>query len=270
MQAGTYDGWVLKTVSDGPGLTVLEAAAAVGLTTVNDVRAIRAVRDKAVAAIVGTSVGLPVPETYFMMLPGLLAQVPDDMYPLVVKPADGSSGRGVHLVATADQLAGLGGRLDDGRPWLAQRYVPNGGTDLKVYSIRGDLWAAIRRSPLHPDRQVAEMLVPVSRSIARLAGEVGSTYGLDLFGMDVIVGPDGPMVVDVNDFPGFRCVPEAAPRIARAVLDVASTGSGYPQTNTRGGRADPADHAQGAVAAVDTGALVGARGPLPQALGAVE
>lgn len=41
VRAGSHDAWVLKTVSGGPGLTLLEAAAAVGLTTVNDVRAIR-------------------------------------------------------------------------------------------------------------------------------------------------------------------------------------------------------------------------------------
>src|SRR3712207_188612 len=43
-----YDAFVLKTVSGGPGLTLLDAAGAAGLTTVNDFRAIRLARDKAV------------------------------------------------------------------------------------------------------------------------------------------------------------------------------------------------------------------------------
>ncbi|GHJ21564.1 hypothetical protein TPA0909_31780 [Streptomyces albus] len=55
IRAGSHDAWVLKTVSGGPGLTLLEAAAAVGLTTVNDARAIRGVRDKALAAAIGRS-----------------------------------------------------------------------------------------------------------------------------------------------------------------------------------------------------------------------
>ena len=45
-----YDAYVLKTVSDGPGLTILEAAEALGIPTINNSRAIRLVRDKAVAA----------------------------------------------------------------------------------------------------------------------------------------------------------------------------------------------------------------------------
>lgn len=55
VRAGSHDAWVLKTVSGGPGLTLLEAAAAVGLTTVNDARSVRGVRDKALAAAVGRS-----------------------------------------------------------------------------------------------------------------------------------------------------------------------------------------------------------------------
>ena len=47
---GAYDAYVLKTVSSGPGLSILEAAGAAGIATVNDYRAIRLARDKAVAA----------------------------------------------------------------------------------------------------------------------------------------------------------------------------------------------------------------------------
>ncbi|HLJ35852.1 MAG TPA: hypothetical protein VKU38_19500, partial [Ktedonobacteraceae bacterium] len=36
-----YDAYVLKTVSDGPGLTILEAAEAIGIPTINNSRAIR-------------------------------------------------------------------------------------------------------------------------------------------------------------------------------------------------------------------------------------
>src|SRR5260370_33916375 len=44
-----YDAYVLKTVSDGPGLSILEAAESIGIPTINNSRAIRLVRDKAVA-----------------------------------------------------------------------------------------------------------------------------------------------------------------------------------------------------------------------------
>ncbi|WP_406418928.1 hypothetical protein [Streptomyces sp. NBC_00842] len=49
-------------------------------------------------------------------------------------------------------------------------------------------------------------------------------FGLDLYGIDVVLGPDGPVIVDINDFPSFRQVPDAVSRLAGAVLDLARTG----------------------------------------------
>ncbi|MFI5866153.1 RimK family alpha-L-glutamate ligase [Streptomyces sp. NPDC051546] len=221
VDAGAHDAWVLKTVSGGPGLTLLEAAAAAGATTVNDARAIRGVRDKALAAAIGRGRGLPLPPTYAAARPELLAQIPASEYPLVVKPADGSSGRAVHLVSSPDRLAAMLPELAGEGMLVAQPYVPNSGTDLKVYAVGGELFATERRSPLHPDTSVPERLVPLSAEIAEIGARVGEVYGLDLYGVDVLLGPDGPVVVDVNDFPSFRQVPDAAARVARAVLDLA-------------------------------------------------
>ncbi|MDX2390559.1 MULTISPECIES: hypothetical protein [unclassified Streptomyces] len=224
VRAGVHDAWVLKTVSGGPGLTLLEAAAATGTTTINDARSIRGVRDKALAAALGSAHGLPMPPTYAVARPELLAEVPDSEYPLVVKPADGSSGRAVHLVPSPDRLAELLPVLAGEGMLIAQPYVPNPGTDIKVYCVDGELFATERCSPLHPDPAVRERRVPLPAEVAAIAARVGAVYGLDLYGVDVLLGPDGPVVVDVNDFPSFRQVPDAAARVARAVLALARAG----------------------------------------------
>ncbi|MEW2622924.1 ATP-grasp domain-containing protein [Streptomyces sp. NPDC048106] len=221
VRAGSHDAWVLKTVSGGPGLTLLEAAAAVGLTTVNDARAIRGVRDKVLAAVIGRSHGLPVPLTYAVSRWESLAEVPEADYPLVVKPADGSSGRGVRLLMSPDQLRALGADLADQGTLIAQPYVPNSGTDLKVYCVDGEMYATERCSPLQPSLTTRERRVRLPKEVARIAAEVGRVYGLQLYGVDVLMGPDGPMVVDVNDFPSFRQVPDAPARVARAILRLA-------------------------------------------------
>ncbi|MGW7097925.1 ATP-grasp domain-containing protein [Streptomyces sp. NPDC054838] len=229
VRAGVHDAWVLKTVSGGPGLTLLEAAAATGMTTVNDARSIRGVRDKALAAAIGRARGLPLPPTYAVARPELLAEIPASEYPLVVKPADGSSGRAVHLVASPDRLAALLPALAGEGMLIAQPYVPNSGIDIKVYCVGGELFATERCSPMHPERSVRERRVPLPAEVAAIAAQVGVVYGLDLYGLDVLLGPDGPVVVDVNDFPSFRQVPEAAARVARAVLDLSRTGGSGPR-----------------------------------------
>ncbi|MEU1695787.1 ATP-grasp domain-containing protein [Streptomyces hirsutus] len=226
VQTSIHDAWVLKTVSGGPGLTLLEAAASAGLTTINNARAIRGVRDKALAAAIGLSRGLPLPATYAAALPELLLEIPESEYPIVVKPADGSSGRAVHLVSSPRRLAEMLPELAEEGMLIAQPYVPNSGVDIKVYSIGDELYATERRSPLHPDHAVRERRVPLSAEIAAVAGQVGVVYGLDLYGVDVVLGPNGPVVVDVNDFPSFRQVPDAPVRLARAVLALAAGAGG--------------------------------------------
>ena len=225
IRAGSHDAWVLKTVSGGPGMTLLEAAAAVGLTTVNDARVIRGVRDKALAAVLAARSGLPVPPTYVAARPEEFAELPASAYPLVVKPADGSSGRAVRLVASPECLLEAGCENAGGGLLIAQPYVPNSGTDLKVYSVAGDLFATERRSPLHPAHTVREREVPLTPEIARIAARIGEVHGLDLYGADILLGPDGPVVVDVNDFPSFRQVPDAVARVADAVLRLARDGA---------------------------------------------
>lgn len=225
LQGAAHDAWVLKTVSGGPGLTMLEAAAAAGTTTINDARSIRGVRDKALAAAIGRGRGLPLPPTYAAAGPELLAEIPESEYPIVVKPADGSSGRAVHLVRSPDRLAALAPELAGEGLLIAQPYIPNSGVDIKVYGVGGELYATERRSPLHPDHAAPERRVPLSDEVAAVAAQAGVVYGLDLYGVDVVLGPDGPVVVDVNDFPSFRQVPDAAARVARAVLALAARGA---------------------------------------------
>src|SRR4051794_34340897 len=102
-----YDAFVLKTVSEGPGLSLLDAAAAAGVTTVNDYRAIRLARDKAVAAVRARAAGIPFPKTWFASRTGLLDQIPADAYPLVIKPNNGSSLKDVYRVNNPAELARL-------------------------------------------------------------------------------------------------------------------------------------------------------------------
>ncbi|UGT38816.1 ATP-grasp domain-containing protein [Nocardia yamanashiensis] len=235
VRRGRHDAWVLKTVSGGPGLGLLEAAAAAGLTTVNDARSIRGVRDKVQAAMIAADSGLPVPATWAAARLRDLARVPGSRYPLVVKPADGSSGRGVRLIRRPEQLDVMIGEGPDG-VHIAQPYVPNSGVDLKVYSVRGQLFGTERTSPLAGDGS-ADRPVRLSREVRKIAARVGEVFGLDLFGVDIVIGPDGPVVVDVNDFPSFRQVPDAVATVAQAIVELAGTGSEWPAAEQLASRA---------------------------------
>src|SRR5258708_23189941 len=94
-------------MADGPGISILEAAEAVGNTIINNSRSIRLVRDKAVAAAFAHAHGLPIPPTYFVAHPRLLKPIPPEEYPIVVKPRDGSSCRGIYRLYSPADLEAL-------------------------------------------------------------------------------------------------------------------------------------------------------------------
>jgi ribosomal protein S6--L-glutamate ligase len=212
-----YDAYVLKTVSDGPGLTILEAAEAIGIPTINNSRAIRLVRDKAVAVAFAHASGLPVPPTYFVGHPRALTQVPESMYPVVVKPSNGTSLQDIHLVHDPQEMAQL--KLSEETHYLAMRYVENTGYDIKLYVTGQEVHAITKSSPLHDTVQERE--VPVSRELLKLARRVGTVFGLDLYGVDVLETPQGPVIVDINDFPSFYGVPRKVAAIAEYILHAA-------------------------------------------------
>lgn len=216
-----YDAWVLKTVSDGPGISILEAVAASGIVTINDSRAIRLVRDKAVAAAYARVHGLPFPLTYFVTSPGLLEQIAREEYPLVVKPSNGSQGRAVRLVRDPGELEALD--LDDAGDCflLAQRYEPNPGYDVKLYNTGREVHAVRRPSPFSDEAGGPDRVIPLTAELHALALDAGRIFGLDIYGVDVVRTSRGWVAVDINDFPSFGQIVGAPAVVAESVLHIA-------------------------------------------------
>jgi ribosomal protein S6--L-glutamate ligase len=217
----TYDAFILKTVSDGPGRSLIEAAAATGVTTINDAAAIRLVRDKAVAAALARQRGLPFPITYFISHAALLAQVPLDLYPLVVKPSAGSEGRGVYILEHPSLAGEILAEQEGSGFLLAQPYLPNSGYDIKLYNTGRRIFAVRRLSPLDGGGKDADELIPVTPELRRIAEAVGKVFGLDIYGVDVLLTVDGWVAVDINDFPSFSQVPEAVGWVADTIIEIA-------------------------------------------------
>ncbi|PYU33293.1 MAG: hypothetical protein DMG28_08590 [Acidobacteria bacterium] len=217
----SYDAYVLKTVSDGPGLSILQAAEAVGIPTINNSQSISLVRDKTIGTAFAHAQGLPVPHTYFIAHPRLLRRIPEKDYPLVVKPSNGSSHRSIYRLNGPADLA----KLEIAAPhpcfFLAQHYVENSGYDIKLYVIGKDVYSVARKSPLHPEVKVEEQLIPLRLEWRKLARRVGEIFGLDIYGLDVVETSNGPVVVDINDFPSFGHVPGAVSHVSNYILHIA-------------------------------------------------
>jgi ribosomal protein S6--L-glutamate ligase len=137
--------------------------------------------------------------------------------PLIVKPYLGHRGAGITIVRTEEELLAL---PKPTVPMIVQELVVGDGEDTKVYCVRDEVFAVRKVFSESSFTQVGRP-VPVSDEVKRMANTVGRVCGLSLFGLDVIESENGPYVVDVNFFPGYKGVPDVAPLIADAIDDYA-------------------------------------------------
>lgn len=204
-----HDLYVLRSVTD-VSLAYAGLLDATGARLVNPYPVARLCRDKALVTGLLDRAGVPVPESWVTDRPAQLAAPLRDG-PLVVKPLHGSQGRGVSVVWDLDELlevAAAGGAV------LAQRYHRREGRDRKIYSIGGQLFGVKRVWPARTYAEKQGEPFTITDELRDIATTAGKALGTDLFGMDVVLSDGHLYVVDVNPFPGFKGVPQAALRLA--------------------------------------------------------
>jgi ribosomal protein S6--L-glutamate ligase len=195
-------------------LSMLSWAERRGLRTINRRAAVSAVHNKADMGIAMAGDGLPVPRTYLGPVAHLAKEVPISDYPLILKPIFGDNCRGLKVISRPDELEGL--------QWsepvaLAQKYLPNNGCDLKLYGIGNKIWAVSKPSLFHPAGEVNQCKVEAitaTEAMADLGRRCANLFGLEFFGVDCVLGPKGPVVIEVNDFPNYTAVPDASGLLA--------------------------------------------------------
>jgi ribosomal protein S6--L-glutamate ligase len=188
-----------------------------GALTLNPYPACAIVQDKITAAARLAAAGVPVPRSWTTGDLRLLAPLVDT-WPVVVKPHRGHRGAGVVVVPDPKTMAAL---PPPAGPMLVQEHVPGCGEDLKVYVVGEDVFAV--RKPFSADSFTRPgRLVPVTPEVRETALRCGAAFGLGLYGLDVIEGPDGPIVVDLNYFPGYKGVPDVAALLADYIDEFAS------------------------------------------------
>lgn len=168
-----------------------------------------ATQDKIMTAHRLHAAGVPIPRCWVTGDLTLLSAVAEERS-LIIKPHRGHRGAGIAIVNKPQDLESLPASNE---PVLIQEYVRGSGEDIKVYVVGDDVFAV--RKPFsetsftRPGRPCE-----VDPEVRRIALRCGMAAGLGLYGLDVIDGPDGPVVVDLNYFPGYKGVPDIAPLIA--------------------------------------------------------
>ena len=182
-----------------------------GAPCLNTFEATAAAADKARSLTRLARAGLPVPITTVAGDRESLARALETG-PRFVKPVRGAHGEG------AQQLLPGGASTAGPGPWLVQEALQGPGYDLKVYGV-GERVATRKvrsaGSAFDAPREHVPRLPPEILTTARAAAEIS---GLTCFGVDFVVTAEGPRIVDVNAFPGYRGVDQAPAWVADATL----------------------------------------------------
>jgi len=195
-----------------------------GVVIVNTAAATARCRDRVAMARALDAAGIPAPRT---LATGTLVDVAGAVdVPAMVKSRLSRRGDLVRSVATRAELESLAAGWAQ-EPVIVQELCADDGWDYKAWVIGDDVHTGRRLSPLqtgaigdekrnHPisDRAVELLLTDLARA-------AGRAFGLELFGIDVLMNAGGAYVIDVNAFPGFRGVPDAAAKLAAYAEGVA-------------------------------------------------
>jgi ribosomal protein S6--L-glutamate ligase len=186
-----------------------------GTCVVNSWAATLACQDRKLMAERMSAAHLPWPRTWsFATLGNLLGQrdvLGQLPFPLILKSAYSHRGDLVRKVQSVQDIATLTPQWSQ-EPVVLQEFVPGDGWDQKLWVIDQHLFAASRRTPL--DETARKEDIPLKDTSLPadwrdIAFEIGRVFDLRLYGVDLLITERGPVIVDVNSFPGFRGVPGA-------------------------------------------------------------
>lgn len=203
-------------------LCLLGLAEARGIPTLNRRAAVAAVHNKADMAVALTRAGIPTPATFFGS-PESLAQACADAgtFPIVVKPVFADNRAAMRIARTPGELA----MMALSEPSLAQALV-RGPCEVKVCGIGDEVWTVCRPARFAPS--AVQRCVPALRlrratdDYCALARRCQQLFGLDAYSIDCIETAEGPVVIDVSEFPGYAGIDEASDRLAHLVVQRAT------------------------------------------------
>ncbi len=185
-----------------------------GALVVNNWAASVACQDRVLMAQRMSEAKLPWPRTdYYPSLENLLRQewLAELTFPLIIKSHYSHRGDLVGKIDDITKLQALAPRWSQ-EPVVLQEFVPGDGWDIKLWVINERIFAARRRTPLEPAAPKEDFPIKpedLPADWTHITHEIGRVFDLRLYGVDLLLTERGPMIVDVNSFPGFRGVPGA-------------------------------------------------------------
>jgi len=198
------------------GLSIAGILYRKGARILNDYVACTIVQDKAQVSHDLLMHGVPTARSFISGHPAQVMKYLDS-HPVIIKPHRGSYGYGVHVLDNQDT-----DRHGAYNGVFVQQYKRPFDDDLKVYVIGKQVMAIRRKFPAQNYDDKIGRPVIIDEQTRQMALKVGEIFNLEIYGLDIIETDEGPLVIDVNYFPGFIGVPNAPEMLAKYIYDYAS------------------------------------------------
>ena len=201
------------------GCAVVRQFEQMGVYCINPSHAISVSRDKLRSIQVMSRHRIGFPKTMFAKdKQTVLRALQEVGTPAVIKLLEGTQGIGVILAESRKVAEAIMETLQEaaGQNVLVQQFVPESkGRDVRAVVVGGRVVAAMRRSAqgdefrsnVHRGGSVEG--IELDEEYTRTAVLAAQVMGLRFAGVDMLEGPDGPLVIEVNSSPGLEGI-EAA------------------------------------------------------------
>ena len=162
--------------------------------------------------------------------------------PVVIKLLEGTQGIGVILAPEIKVAEAIIETLHSTRQnVLIQRFVQESrGRDIRALVVGDRVVAAMRRSATGDEfrsnvhRGGSVEAVELSTEYEQAAVRSAQIMGLKVAGVDMLMGSDGPLVMEVNSSPGLQGIETATNLdVAGAIIDFIANQVGFPEIDVR-------------------------------------
>ena len=215
------------------GVRVVRQFESQGVYVANSADSILRSRDKLTASQILSHQGIPVPRTALVTswrdTERAISRVGG--VPCVIKASQGTQGNSVHLARSIrDANEHVYRLLANRETVLVQEYIREShGKDVRVIVAGGEVVAAMRRvargrefrSNFHLGGQVEA--IELKEDYAKIAIRAANLLGIEVGGVDLLEGRNGPILLEVNSSPGLEGIEKASKvNVAGKIIDMIS------------------------------------------------
>ncbi|MCS7365033.1 MAG: RimK family alpha-L-glutamate ligase [archaeon GB-1867-035] len=191
-------------------LDILHKLAEEGLPVINNPKAIERCLDKYQTLMLLEKMGLPVPKT---AVTENIEEAMKAFYELgedvVVKPLFGARGIGIVRVNDPDIAIRVFRTINLlGEVIYIQEFISHGTRDIRAFVIGNKVVASMYREANSWKTNVAQGAKPtplkISGKLEELAVKAAKITGCEIAGVDILEGPDGYYITEINSQPGWQ------------------------------------------------------------------